>query len=146
MLDIEFRLSGDMESGLDKFEEKIREEVLLSGAAAMARVFYEEVKLNTSGARAPAGPKQLTGTLHDAVYRVFSKDNSDEDTKVYHVGVNMSKAPHWHLVEYGHANAVAHPYLRPAFDHAERAIAAGSSRMRERMAEGSDALAAGVDP
>lgn len=43
------------------------------------------------------------------------------------VGVDRKRAPHAHLVEFGHGGphpAPAHPYLRPAFDAVKRAAVA----------------------
>ena len=44
---------------------------------------------------------QRKGLLHNAIYRVFAR-RSQDDLPIYDVGVNMKKAPHWHLIEYGH--------------------------------------------
>ena len=44
---------------------------------------------------------QRKGLLHNAIYRVFAR-RSQDDVPIYDVGVNMRKAPHWHLIEYGH--------------------------------------------
>jgi hypothetical protein len=132
-------VTGTAIDGLDRLAAKVKQSVIFSGAAAMARVFYEELKLNTSGARATGAPNDppgvKTGTLHDAVYRVYAPELSTGETKVYHVSVNKSKAPHWWLIEYGNSRAPAHPYIRPALDKTQEAIKAGSARMKERLAE-----------
>ncbi len=144
MLNIETKLTGNLVADLDKFEASIKDSVIFSGAAAMARVIYDEVKLNTSGARKtgmpldPPGVK--TGTLNNAIYRVYAADRSSQYVKVYRVSVNKSKAPHWHLLEYGHSRAPAHPFIRPAWDHVQRAIAAGKARMAERLSDGTMGL------
>lgn len=144
MLNVSMKLSGDLAADLDKFAANIQDSVILSGAAAMARVIYDEVKLNTSGARAhgrpldPPGVK--TGTLNSAIYRVYAEDRSSEFMKVYRVSVNKRKAPHWHLLEYGWSQAPAHPYIRPAWDHVQQAIAAGKARMTQRLREGTAGL------
>lgn len=129
MVEIGSKLSGDISASLDSFEAKIRGEVLLSGVAAMARVIYDEVKLNTSR-------HVKTGTLHNAVYRAYSPERSVGGVQVYHVSVNKRRAPHWHLLEYGTSKMSAKPYLRPALDRMQDAIKAGSERMRERIAGG----------
>jgi len=139
MINIETKLSGDVLEGIDKFEAKLKDSVIFSGAAAMARVIYDEVLLNTSGLRqtgAPGGPPGVkTGTLHNAVYRVYSSDNSSDGVKTYHVSVNKAKARHWWLIEFGSSRHPAHPYIRPAYDHIDQAFKAGMDRMRERIAE-----------
>lgn len=131
MVEIDVKLSGDLTAGLDKFEAKIQGAVLLSGAAAMARVMYDEVKLNTS----PPRLGRVTGNLHDAVYRAYSPERSTDAQQIYHVSVNKRKAPHWHLLEYGTSRMRAHPYLRPALSRLPSAVNAGMARMAERLAE-----------
>jgi HK97 gp10 family phage protein len=138
MVEINTNLSGDITAGLDKFEAKIKGDVILSGVAAMARVIYDEVKLNAS-ARTTSGNRREKGrppgTLEKAIYRVFSPEDSKDGTKVYKVSVNKTKAPHWWLVEFGSSRAPAYPYIRPAFSRIHDAIKAGNERMRERLAE-----------
>ena len=70
-------------------------------AQAAAQVLYDEVKRNV----AAIGRK--TGNLDRAIYQVFSRSNSDEHKSVYHVSWNAAKAPHGHLVEYGHMQRYA---------------------------------------
>lgn len=140
MINIEAKLTGDLAGDLDRFAKNIQDKVVLAGVAAMAKVIYDEVKLNTSGARAHGGrpldpPDSVTGTLHNAIYRVFSPEQSTDEVKVYKVSVNKSKAPHWHLVEFGWSRAPAHPYIRPAFDRMGDAIRAGKLRMGQKMDE-----------
>ena len=133
MIDVELKLSGDVLPGLDKWAKKIEDQVVLSGVAAMALVIYDEVKLNTSGAR--GSPKRATGTLHDAVYRVYVPERSRSGQQVYKVSVNKRKAPHWYLIEYGTVRSPAYPYIRPAWGRIGQAIEAGKARMAERMLE-----------
>jgi len=139
VVNIETKLSGDLVAAMDAYEAKITNSVIMSGVAAMARVIYDEVKLNTSGQRAhgkpldPPGVK--TGTLDASIYRVYSPERSGDGFKTYRVSVNKSKAPHWYLIEFGWSRASAHPYLRPAFDHIEAAIKAGQARMATRLME-----------
>lgn len=140
MIDVEVKLSGDVTAGLDAWAKKIEGEIVLSGVAAMALVIYDEVKLNTSGARgtgAPGAPpkKGPTGNLNNAIYRVYVPERSRDGQQVYKVSVNKSKAPHWHLIEYGTVRAPAHPYIRPAWGRIGAAIEAGKKRIAERMLE-----------
>lgn len=65
-------------------------------AQAGAQVLYDEVVRNVSR----IGKK--SGNLSRAVYQVFSKDHSDQGQATYHISWNARKAPHGHLVEYGH--------------------------------------------
>lgn len=73
---------------------EIQEQALRSAAHQGSLVFYNEAKQ-----RAPVGP---TGRLRDSIYRKHVSSKSNADRQVYHVGPNKSKAPHWHLVEYGY--------------------------------------------
>lgn len=65
-------------------------------AQAGADVLYLAVKANA----ARITPK--TGKLASAIYQVWSRDQSVGGLQVYHVSWNARKAPHGHLVEYGH--------------------------------------------
>ncbi len=65
-------------------------------AQAMAQVLYDRVKLNV------ASMGRVTGKLSDSIYQAFSKDNSSYGRAVYHISWNVKKAPHGHLLEYGH--------------------------------------------
>lgn len=130
MVEIDVKLSGDLTEGLDKFAQKIQDSIALSGAAAMARVIYDEVKLNTS----PPRLGRVTGKLHDAVYRAYSPESSGDGQQIYHVSVNKKEAPHWFLLEYGTSRMRAHPYLRPALSRLKDAATAGMTRMQQRMA------------
>ncbi len=66
-------------------------------AQAGAQVLYEEVKRNVEALG------KVSGKLRQAIYQAFSKDNSVDGKKAtYHISWNAKKAPHAHLVEYGH--------------------------------------------
>lgn len=127
---VEGKLSGDFEADLSKFEKDIQEKVLFSGAAAMGRVIYDEVKLNAS----PPRLGRKTGNLSNAIYWAFSPEKSSDSQKTYRVSWNKSKAPHGHLLEFGTSKMPAHPFLRPAFSRVNEAIRIGKERMAERMA------------
>lgn len=132
MVEIKTNLSSDITAGLDKFAAKVSGDITLSGVAAMANVIYLEVKSNAS----PPRIGRVTGNLHDAIYRAYSPERSTDTTKIYHVSVNKSKAPHWFMVEHGTSKMAARSYLRKSLDRMQDAIKAGSERMRERLAAG----------
>ncbi len=78
------------------FKEDIAE-ALRPAAQSGAKVLYQEVKKNIS----LMGYK--TGNLSRSIYQAYSKDNSVEGkVQTYHISWNATKAPHGHLVEYGH--------------------------------------------
>lgn len=131
---IDVKLQGDLAGALARYEQRVKDQVLFSGAAAMARVMYDEVKLNASGIK-PDGPGVVTGNLLGSIYWVYSPELSNPDRKTYKVSWNRAKAPHGHLIEFGTSRAPAHPFVRPAFDKVGTAIAVGMERMSQRLAE-----------
>lgn len=130
-LNVTARLTGNLEADLEKFATKTIEKILFSGVAAMAKPLYEEVLMNTSGAR--GHPYIHTGNLHSAMRRVFVPERSTEEKKTYHVTWNHRIAPHGHLIEFGSSRHPAYPFMRPAFAKIGVAIDAGKKRMAERM-------------
>ena len=77
-------------------------------AYAMARVLYDETRDNVDRIVGQASYGEPRGVLKDAIYHVFSKDRSTTDQgggrATYHISWNAAKhkAPHGHLVEFGH--------------------------------------------
>lgn len=65
-------------------------------AQAGAQVIYDEVKRNV------ARIKRKTGNLASSIYQVYSKSDSSPGVATYHISWNAKKAPHGHLVEFGH--------------------------------------------
>lgn len=153
---ISSKLSGDMLGGLDRFEAKIKERVLLAGVAAMAKAQYDE-------ARANAEKNKKSGLLLDNIYRAYVPNRSTDSVKTYVVSWRKAPwaAPHGHLIEFGHwrkyavvqlANGAwislknqplpnpvwvpAQPFIRPAFDKIDAAIKAGKERMAQVLSQG----------
>lgn len=97
-------------------------------AQAGAQVLYEEVKQRCPVSEAPhtfygkySKKNGVTyhfapGTLKNAIYQVFSKDNSGKGFATYHIAWNHRAAPYGFMVEFGTSRAPAHPFLRPAYD------------------------------
>ena len=101
------------------------------------------------------------GLLQSAIYLAYKDDRSNKDNVTYSITWNARKAPHGHLIEFGHWQnyatfkdqkgqwhtnkniplavpvwVPAKPFLRPAFDAArERAKQAAIERGRERLPE-----------
>ena len=84
---------GDL--GMDELASGA-EAAVRPAAQAGAQVFYDRVKANV----AKLGRK--TGNLAASIYQVYSQDNSNQQRAQYHISWNHKKAPHGHLVEYGH--------------------------------------------
>lgn len=80
---------------LDKRAEHA-EEAVRPSAQAGAQVFYDQVKTNV------AGLGRKTGNLDSSIYQVYSQDGSSKLRAEYHISWNHKKAPHGHLVEFGH--------------------------------------------
>jgi HK97 gp10 family phage protein len=109
-------------------------EFVRPAAQAGAQVLYDEVKVNAEKIR------RKTGNLASSIYQAYSQDNSDNTRATYHVSWNARKAPHGHLVEFGHLqtrkayigsdgkwytskeklpepkHVAAQPFVRPAYD------------------------------
>lgn len=140
---VEAKLDGNLDLDLTKFEKVVREKVLFSGAATMAKVLYEEaharvpVSAEAHYFHGRSGQKYLfnPGNLKKSIYWVHSKDRTTDDRKTYQVSWNHTKAPYGYMVEFGTVNAAAHPFLRPAFSKINEAIAAGKVRMAQRLAQ-----------
>lgn len=126
---VQAKLLGDIGIDLSRFERLIQEKVLFSGAAAMAEVIYQEVKLNAS----PPRLGRKTGNLQDAIYQAYSPEKSTDSQKTYRVSWNKRKAPHGALVEFGTSRAPAYPFVRPAFSKVNAAIEAGKDNMKKRL-------------
>lgn len=119
--------------------------------AATAAALRDEAKANVNS---------RSGKLRGAIYLVFNAEASTETRVRYSVSWNRKKAPHGHLVEFGHTRTnvrvqlpsgqwittkerlerpewvPAKPFLRPAFDTLQPrlvqvAVTAGSKRFQE---------------
>ena len=120
-------------------------------AQAGAQVFVEAVRANV------ARIGKATGNLQRSIYQAYS-DQSTPGRAVYHVSWNARKAPHGHLVEFGHMQTRkvfvgrggrwytsktrlatprqvgARPFLRPAFDAwLQVALQAAQARFAEEV-------------
>lgn len=84
------------------FDESVAKPSPLGKAvAAGARHTYLELQRVTPVAN--AGESKNPGLLRDSVYRYFDPKASPDSNHIsYKVGVNMKKAPHFHLAESGH--------------------------------------------
>lgn len=132
---------------LRRYAQSIKEDVAIEGAAAMAKVIYDEARIH-----APVSEKAHTfygrnsvrtgvkytfqpGTLKAAIYRVFSSDRSSATRKTYHVSWNHQKAPYGFMVEFGTSRAPASPFMRPALARVPEAVSAAKIRMSAKLKE-----------
>lgn len=72
------------------------ESAVRPAAQAGTQVIYDAVKANV----AAIGTK--TGNLSRSIYQAFSPEQSGSGKATYHISWNAKKAPHGHLVEFGH--------------------------------------------
>lgn len=141
--------------GLDSAIQGLQTKVQASArpaAQAASQVLYAQAKQNV------ASIGRHSGKLSAAIYQAYSKDHSRPGVATYHVSWNARKAPHGHLVEFGHIqrykvylgkdgkwhtnkkapipprHVAARPFLRPAWDHIDRAMAAAQAKLHEAMA------------
>lgn len=143
-------------SGLREMTEAHRAKITAAtrpAAQAGAQVIYDEARrlapvsdrshyfYGTASRDAPKGQKKAKaygpyapGSLRDAIYQAFSKNNSTAHRAVYHVSWNQKKAPYAWMVELGTSRAAAHPFLRPAIlAKSDAAAAAMKAKFIEAM-------------
>lgn len=147
---VSMSLESNLKEGLQRLEQAVQEKVIRPAAYAGARLLYDEMRL-----RVPVD----SGELYGSIYHWFDDKRSTEMRKIYAIGPNKAKSPHWHLVEYGHwrVNVIvregsrwiptkerlpdpkwvpASPYIRPTWDgKSQAAMTAMKTRMSERMRE-----------
>lgn len=94
-----FEMSFDLsafDDQVDELEQAVAEAVRPAAAVA-GQVIYAEVKRNVRSMG------RITGNLDSAIYLAYSESESiPGQLAVYHVSWNSKKAPHGHLLEYGH--------------------------------------------
>ena len=110
------------------FKEGLRAKVDVLHAAtrpaaqAGAEVIYQRARINAPVSQdshffyirgRKYGP-YAPGTLRDAIYQVFSKDNSFKDVSTYHISFNKSEAPYGFIVHNGTSRTAAHPFIAKA--------------------------------
>lgn len=88
------------EAGIDAMLSGLEQSVR-PAAQAGAQVIYDRVQANV------AGIGKVTGNLAGAIYQAWSQDKSGQFLQTYHVsyrtkGGGGPRAPHGHLVEFGH--------------------------------------------
>jgi len=147
---VTFRIKGDLKDGLRKLGGEKLTKALRSGVYAGAKMIYTDMLM-----RVPIDD----GVLVDAIYHWHDDKVSTPTRQVYRIGPNKAKAPHWHLVEYGHwrRNVVyrkdgkligtrkrldvpkwvpAYPYIRPTYDATiSNALSASMARLKVRIGE-----------
>lgn len=150
-------------AGLDRLLGPARVSLARSMAVAGGEVLRDEAKTRIN---------PHNGVLANAIYLAFRDKHSTEREVQYAVTWNKSKAPHGHLIEFGHWQIYAvvrkpdgtfvtdkrrklstpkwvpaYPFLRPAYEAAsQRARAAMVERGRERLPQLLAAQGVGHEP
>lgn len=81
-----------MTQGLNNLNRELQDKAMRKATFDTCTVLYDELKIRV--------PKS-TGNMDDAIYR-YRHENSGAANEFWTVGVNLVKAPHFHLVEHGH--------------------------------------------
>lgn len=145
--------------GLDELFDALgdaAESAIRPAAQAGAQVIYDAARrlapvserahyfYGTAAAKAPKGQKKalaygpyMPGNLRDAIYQVFSKDNSGNGRAQYHVSFNFKKVPYGFMVEYGTSKTPAYPFMRPTKGYYTTAQQAMESEVIKRINESS---------
>lgn len=123
------QFKADIQATVDKLNQATR-----PAAQAGAQVIYDralqlvpvsEKAHKFYGQNAVYGPYS-PGTLRDAIYQAFSRDNSFKDFSTYHISWNADKAPYGGMVEFGTSQAPANSFIG-------RAIAETRSQVKQAM-------------
>jgi HK97 gp10 family phage protein len=119
---------ANIKEAMKDLADTVNQKVAIEGTAAMAKVVYDEARLNASR-------HVKSGKLLGAIYRVYSPERSGDTRKTYRISWNKKKAPHGHLIEFGTSRAPAYPFLRPAASRIPAAIEAGKAALTKALAE-----------
>ena len=140
------QLAGLRES-LAEYCAEVQGEVSMEGVAAMARVVYDEARLQAprserahifygrDSKRTGVTWRFEPGTLHDAIYRKFSPEKSSNSLKLYRVAWNHRKCPYGFMVEYGTPKAPAASFLRKSMARVPDAIDAGKAAIAQALTQ-----------
>ncbi len=147
----------DAVAGLDTLSE-VRAKLARSMAVAGGKVLRDEARVRAPVGTDDGGSKN-PGGLQRSIYVAYRDKASTAAKQVYGVSWNAKKAPHGHLIEFGHWQTharykgkdgnwytgaqlaapkwvAAEPFLRPALDGGmARAKEAMLARGRERLPE-----------
>jgi len=91
-------------------------------AQAGAQIIYERARLEAPVSadshffyiRGKKYGPYAPGTLKNAIYQVYSKENSFKDVSTYHISFNKSEAPYGYIVHNGTSRTAAHPFIAKA--------------------------------
>lgn len=115
----------ELQQNLQTFAQEVEAKALRPAAFAASDMLYKEMQIN-----APV----RTGLLRSAIYQFYNERKSIDGLHLYSIGVNMRKAPHWHLLEYGTIRMAAKPFIAPTYDaKITLAMEAALKRLGEKL-------------
>jgi HK97 gp10 family phage protein len=127
------------------FGEDVKDQVAMAGAAAAAKVMYDEARIlapesekahifyGRNSKRTGVTYLFQPGNLRAAIYRAYSPEKSGPSRKEYRISWNHIKAPYGHMVEFGTSDAPAHPFLGPALSVTPQAFTAAKVEMGAKL-------------
>lgn len=134
-----------LEAALDRKLARI-EAATRPAAQAGAQVYYDAVRATvpvsehahlfygTSSKRTGVRYFYESGSLKNAVYQVYSKDNSGPSKSVYQVAWNHRKVPYGFMVAGGTKNAKANDFIGKAKRSVQaQAVAAMQAELQKRV-------------
>ncbi len=140
------QLAG-LRENLAQYGAEVQGEVSMKGVAAMAKVVYDEARLQAPVSERAhwfygrnsrrTGVRYLfePGTLRDAIYRAYSPEKSGDALKLYRVAWNHRKCPYGFMVEYGTAKAPAASFLRKSMSRGPDAVEAGKTAISQALTQ-----------
>jgi HK97 gp10 family phage protein len=128
--------------GIDQLERSTNK-LLKEVTAGRTKILLDQAKLvkNRIREKAPLGPPTDTrpGSLKAAAYATAMPEKIDSPAAAF-AGIRPRKAPHAHLVEFGHGGphpAPPHPFVRPAWDEMKDEVKANIKSGLKKLIEGS---------
>ena len=126
--------------GLDELEKNVNQ-MVKDVTSAKTELLLKQAQLvrDRIKEKAPLGPStdKKPGSLKAAAYAVALPETTTRPAMAF-AGIRPRKAPHAHLVEFGHGGphpAPPHPFIRPAWDELSGTVksnlAAGLGRVIE---------------
>ncbi len=122
--------------------EKNTNKIIKNLSAAKTELLLSQAKLVKARIKekAPLGPPtdKKPGSLKAATYAAVLPETTTSVTVAF-AGIRPRKAPHAHLVEFGHGGpkpAPPHPFVRPAWDEMKDQVNANIARGLGKTIEG----------
>jgi HK97 gp10 family phage protein len=123
--------------GIDQLE-KAANKAIKSMNEGKTKLIYEQAKKVRNRIKEKA-PRGETGNLKAAAYASYIPPKLGREVFAF-AGIRPRKAPHAHLVEFGHGGphpAPPHPFFRPAWDEMKSEVRRNIEEGLKKAVEGS---------